>query len=383
MTPKKLLQLLRLGENSQVEFKTDLQAVDSIGKHVCAFLNSAGGYIVCGVSDKGQITGVDITDARLLTFEKKLHDMLSPSSLVSVQRQQVKKLQVVIIEVPKGSDIPYSFRNVIYIRSGETTEVASSNVIRDMVLASGIQPIRWERRHSTADLEADLETEEVRRTVRDATATGRAWFNDTNDVVRTLEDLSVARYGRMTNAGDVLFTSTPARRLPQTRLRAYSYKSDKAGDTYTDMKSFEGPALTLFHLAYSFILRNTRTISRFVKGNPIRQDLPLYPEAAVREALINALAHRDYSSASGGIAIHVFPGRLEIWNSGGLPAGVSAESLGRGQLSVLRNPDIAHVLYLRGLMEKAGRGSVLMIQECKKTGFHHQNGSPKTSTASP
>jgi ATP-dependent DNA helicase RecG len=78
MTPKKLLQLLRLGENSQVEFKTDLQAVDSIGKHVCAFLNSAGGYIVCGVSDKGQITGVDITDARLLTFEKNFMTCCRP-----------------------------------------------------------------------------------------------------------------------------------------------------------------------------------------------------------------------------------------------------------------------------------------------------------------
>lgn len=111
------------------------------------------------------------------------------------------------------------------------------------------------------------------------------------------------------------------------------------------------------------------TISRFVKGNPRRQDSPLYPESAVREALINALAHRDYSGSSGGVSIHVFPKRLEIWNSGPFPDGVTADSLGRGQLSVLRNPDIAHVLYLRGLMEKAGRGSVLMVQECKKNGL--------------
>ena len=158
-------------------------------------------------------------------------------------------------------------------------------------------------------------------------------------------------------------------RLPQTRLRAFSYNSDKAGDKFADMKSIEGPAMTLFEQVYSFIVRNTRTISRFIKGNPIRQDSPLYPEAAVREALINAFAHRDYSSASGGIAIHVFPRRLEIWNSGGLPPGVKAESLGLGQLSVLRNPDIAHVLYLRGMMEKAGRGSVLIMQECLKNGI--------------
>jgi len=122
-------------------------------------------------------------------------------------------------------------------------------------------------------------------------------------------------------------------------------------------------------MSRSFIVRNTPTISRFVKGNPKRQDSPLYPESAVREALINALAHRNYSGSSGGVSIHVFPKRLEIWNSGPFPEGVTADSLGRGQLSVLRHPDIAHVLYLRGLMEKAGRGSVLMAHECQKSGL--------------
>lgn len=85
--------------------------------------------------------------------------------------------------------------------------------------------------------------------------------------------------------------------------------------------------------------------------------------------MINALAHRDYSSASGGVSIHVYPRRLEIWNSGALPEGVTVQSLLNGQISILRNPDIAHVLYLRGLMEKAGRGTVLMVRKCLEKGL--------------
>ena len=135
------------------------------------------------------------------------------------------------------------------------------------------------------------------------------------------------------------------------------------------MKSFEGPLHSIFEEAYTFIVRNTPSVSRFIKGNPKRQDSPLYPEGAVREALINALAHRDYSAASGGVSIHVFPRRLEIWNSGPLPDGVTEENLPKGHISVLRNPDIAHALYLRGLMEKAGRGSVLMVQQCDDAGL--------------
>jgi ATP-dependent DNA helicase RecG len=147
------------------------------------------------------------------------------------------------------------------------------------------------------------------------------------------------------------------------------YNSDKAGETYRDLKSFEGPLQRVFEDAYGFIVRNTPTMARFKPGQPKRQDTPIYPESALREALINALAHRDYSSPSGGVSIHIFPQRLEIWNSGGLPDGVTPEGLREGHISVLRNPDISHVLYLRGLMEMAGRGSVLMIQECLENGL--------------
>jgi ATP-dependent DNA helicase RecG len=181
--------------------------------------------------------------------------------------------------------------------------------------------------------------------------------------------LSVAKHGRLTNGGDVLFARNPAARFPQTRVRAMRYNSDKAGDTYRDMKSFEGPLQEVFEDAYGFVIRNTPTRARFKPGQTKREDSPLYPEDAVREALINALVHRDYSSASGGVSIHIFPKRLEIWNSGGLPEGVTVEKLQEGHISVLRNPDISHVLYLRGLMEKAGRGSVLMIQKCRENGL--------------
>lgn len=84
---------------------------------------------------------------------------------------------------------------------------------------------------------------------------------------------------------------------------------------------------------------------------------------------LNALAHCNYSAASGGVSIHVHPHWLEIWNSGALPEGATEQSLLKGQISILRNPDIAHVLYLRGLMEKAGRGSVLMVQKCLGNGL--------------
>lgn len=124
----------------------------------------------------------------------------------------------------------------------------------------------------------------------------RAFFRDVTRPSMVLEDFSVARYGRLKNGGDVLFATNPAIRLPQIRIRAMCYSSDKAGDTFSDLKSFEGPLHRIFEEAYSFIIRNTLSIFRFIKGNPKRHNSPLYPEEAVREALINALAHREQRS---------------------------------------------------------------------------------------
>lgn len=369
MTPDQILKLLSLGEGQRVEFKATAANVETLGRVVCGFLNTSGGYLICGVGDRGAIRGVDASADAVAALEKKLHDGLSPKALVSVEVQWLEKKPVIVIEVPADKDVPYAFRDAIYLRSAESTQRANAETIRDIVMRRQIEPERWERRFSFADLENDVDLEEVRSAIVEAQAVRRAFFRDATNPMMVLEDFSASKYGRLTNGGDVLFTRNPAARLPQTRIRAMRYNSDKAGDKFDDLKSFEGPLHQLFEDAYSFIVRNTASVARFIKGDPKRKDSPVYPEEAVREGLINALAHRDYTSASGGISVHIFPRRLEIWNSGGLPDGVTEESLAKGNISVLRNPDIAHVLYLRGLMEKAGRGSVLILRACENQGL--------------
>nr|WP_095068653.1 ATP-binding protein [Pseudomonas sp. Irchel 3A18] len=129
---------------------------------------------------------------------------------------------------------------------------------------------------------------------------------------------------------------------------------------------------------FTFIRRNTPSRARFSNDRTQREDIPLYPEVAIREGIVNAFAHRDYSSFSGGIKVEISPAQVKIWNSGTLPEGVSADQLQHGHISVLRNPDIAHILYLLGYMEKLGRGSVLICQACESVShlfLHFKSGS--------
>jgi ATP-dependent DNA helicase RecG len=108
----------------------------------------------------------------------------------------------------------------------------------------------------------------------------------------------------------------------------------------------------------------------FPKNDLQRLDEFLYPPEAIREGLVNAFAYRDYTDSSDGIAVRICPKRLEIWNSGSLPEGITPETLINGRLSVLRNPDIAHVLYLRRFMEK---GSLPIMRCSFKEQLHHHN----------
>lgn len=366
MKPQEIKILLSLGEGQRVEFKSHCRNVAFIGQSVCGFLNTTGGYVVCGVGDRGKVIGTNASAAAIAAFEKELHNGLSPKALVSVLVQELEGKSLLVIEVPAGKDVPYAFRDVIYMRSGDFTRKADVETIRDLVMRRELEPERWERRFSLADMESDVDIAEIRSAMSDAKKVRRAFFRDQGDPGKVLEDFSMAKYGRLTNGGDVIFARNPAERLPQARVRAAFYPSSKANDTFRDMKSFEGPLVQVLEQTCDFIVRNTATLATFSAKRLKREDRPLYPEEAVREGLVNAFAHRDYTSPSGGITVGIYPNRLEIWNSGSLPEGITPEKLVAGHLSILRNPDIAHVLYLRGFMEKLGRGSVLILEKCKE-----------------
>jgi ATP-dependent DNA helicase RecG len=367
MNLKRLKELLMLGEGQTIEFKP-IYHPDRVGKQICAFLNSGGGCIVCGVKDDTSIVGLD-TKHELRDIEKELAQAISPSAFFSVERTEIERKDILVIEVPAGKDVPYSYRNDIFIRTGATTKKADIDTIRDMVLRRETEPERWERRFSSAEPGVDLDNGEVNALAQAITKTGRLLLRDAQDLNKVLEDVAVLKYGRLTNAGDVLFANNPALRHPQVRVRATCFTSDKTDNTYQDIKNFEGPLAQVLEEAYNFILRNTPTKAHFKKDALARSDSPVYPADAVREGLINAFVHRDYADFSGGISINIYPDSLEIRNSGELPDGVTPASLVKGHISILRNPDIAHVIYLRGMMEKIGRGSLLIQKGCKEEGL--------------
>lgn len=158
-------------------------------------------------------------------------------------------------------------------------------------------------------------------------------------------------------------------RHPQTRLRAVRYETDRS-DNFIDEQLYEGPALILVEEAMTFLKRHIPIAAQFKAGQLSRESRPEYPFSSLREGLVNALVHRDYAAFSGGVSVSIYPGRVEIRNSGHLPVGITPSKLRAvTHDSILVNPDISHVFYLHELMERVGRGTFKIVQECREMGM--------------
>jgi len=360
--------ILALAEDQQTELKITAQS-QHLGPTICAFLNTEGGVILCGVQANQHIQGLENTDKWAERLNHDLAQHLSPQALVSVETLTIENKDLLLIRVPAGSDLPYAYRNTVYVREGEKTHKADIATLRQMISRQFIETQRWERRLLAPLTEMMPDYPEIRATRQDLEQKGRIQEFASEDLDAFLNSLSLIREGQFTNAGAVLFARDSARALPQVRVRAVCFQSNKSDSTYLDDQLFEGSLFQTFRNTLAFILRNIPTRSHFQAGSVRRQDQPLYPIEALREGLVNAFAHRDYADYQGGVNVLVYPDSLEIINSGILPEGLSPELLHQPHRSVLRNPDIAHVLYLRGFMERVGRGSNLIIEKCRQQGL--------------
>ena len=172
-----------------------------------------------------------------------------------------------------------------------------------------------------------------------------------------------------TQAADVLLALNPAVRHPQTRVRVTRFADGKTGGRYLDDRQFQGPMVQVFNKVYGWINDQLPREERFEPGQVQRVARATYPAEAIREGLVNAFAHRDYAGFSGGLTVGVYNDRIEIWNAGRLPDGLTPGNLRRNHPSLPTNPDMAQVLYLRGLMERIGRGTQKILQACEAQGL--------------
>jgi ATP-dependent DNA helicase RecG len=367
MSIESLQARIAAGENQTTEFKTSAD-VKLIGPVVCAFLNADGGKLYCGVTDKGKLSGVVNAAVAARNLELTLKKSISPTPYLTADAVTIEGSEIVVLDVPQGSDPPYVYGGAVWIRSGLQNRPANLPRLRAMLESQGEAIERWERRLSPSMTAEDLDIDEIRATVREAEESGRFSFTKPTDDLLVLNDLSVLVPPGFTNGGDALFSQAPMRRHPQCRAQLLVFAGEKSDSEYLDNRTFKGPLVRTCREIVAAIESTNSIRSVFHAGAVQRSDQPAYDPDAIREGVVNAFVHRDYEAYSGGLKVSVYRDRIEIWNSGALPEGLKPSDLKRDHPSILVNPFIAQVFYLRGFMERVGRGTELIAKASKRLG---------------
>ena len=332
-------------EGKNVEFKREY--MDDIKYAVIAFANTNGGKLYIGINDDGTIYGVDNVDDTMLRLTNMIRDIVRPDVTMftdySVEKMEHK--DVIVLTVQRGTARPYYLYSKgirpegVYVRQGASSVPASKTAILNMI------------RETSGDCYEDARSINQQLTFEKAKeylAKKKVEFGDAQK--RTLN--IIGEDGTYTNLGMLL-----SDQCTHTIKMAVFEGSKKS--VFKDRKELTGSLLEQLEEAYTYIDQFNHTRAEF-KGLD-RIDKRDYPAEALREALLNALVHRDYS-VSGSTLISIFDGRIEFVTIGGLVRGISYDDIMLG-VSALRNKKLANVFYRLKLIEAYGTG-IMKINEC-------------------
>ena len=323
-------------ESERIEYKS--QMIDDIYKEVIAFANTEGGVIYIGIDDQGNVIGIDNVDETYTRLTNGIRDAIAPDVTVFV-RYILQDNKVIRIEVGEGSYKPYYLKGKglkptgVYVRQGASSVQASPEQIRRMI------------KDSDGDVFEEMRTLRQDLTFDGAAAAFKRYkvaFSEDKFIALGLRNIHDDQY---TNLALILSDQCPH----TTKIAVFG---DQENITFKDAKEFGGSIFKQLDDSYDYLALCNRTASVF-KGLE-RLDKSDYPEEAIREALLNALVHRDYSF-SGSVIINVNDACMEFISLGGLLPGLSAEDI-RSGISQPRNRKLAEIFHRLRLIESYGTG---------------------------
>ena len=368
VTKTELLEIIANGENSGIEFKRDVLANYQLAKELVAFSNLEGGMVLLGVDDDGTILGLTrdpLEDWVMTTCRDKIRPGIIP--FFEIIREVEFGKDVAIVRVPRGGDVHsqwHNNRNIYYIRVGSQSREPTPEELGRLFQQRGT--FRAELRPISGASMADLDP----RRLKDYFGRIRQQIVPRDDDIAGWQTLLtnteiVAEEG-VTLSGMLLFGETPNRFLPQAGIDAVAFPETEKDYATNERKALRGPMTPLMNRrgdvleaglvdqALEFVKRNTPKNTSIDDGGR-RVERPAYPVEAVREAVVNALIHRDYLLANTDIELAIYCDRLEIISPGKLPNGITPDRMRAGTRAA-RNQLLKDVMRDYGYLEHMGMG---------------------------
>jgi ATP-dependent DNA helicase RecG len=233
-------------------------------------------------------------------------------------------------------------------------------------LAQKLGKVYWDSLVCEGASLEDIDEEKVRWYLRKAKLERRLEIDENVSVEEALKRLGLIVDDKLTNAAILLFGKNPQRFFYQAETRCARFKGTKPIE-FTDMKVFGGTLIEQVENAVSFVLDHI-PMRVVITGKPEREEIYEYPPFAIREAIVNAICHRDYTIMSN-VQVRIFDDRIEVWGCGPLPEPLTLEDLKKEHKSIPRNPLISKCFFLIKFIEQWGTGTNRMIEACLKHGL--------------
>ena len=327
-------------------------------KWVCGFANAQGGTLFIGKDDSGNVKHLATAQKLLEDIPNQARDLLGLMVDVNLQTELGKDyLEIVVEPYP----YPISLRGKYYYRSGSTLQEYKGTALAKFLLQR--QGKKWDGVPVPYLTVADLKNDTFDFFRKKATKSNRLEAEDlegTNQELLESLQLFLEEEKMIKRAAVLLFHPKPEKYVTGAFIKIGFFESD---DDLKFQDEVKGNLLEQAETALDLLkTKYEKAIISYVDG--AREETFTFPEDAVREALLNAIAHKDYSSGIP-IQISVYKDKIIFWNEGQLPENWTVEKLMQKHPSKPFNPDIANTLFRAGYIESWGRGTIKIINACK------------------
>lgn len=335
--------IIKEGEGLTVEFKEHF--TPRIAEDIVAFANTKGGLILLGVRDNKTVVGEGLTNDLKARINATARNCSPP---VQIKIRQVD--DIVVVEVPQGDEKPYTCGAGYFRRLDGTTQKMTNHELRVMFKENEQDPYE-DRINKDASWES-ISKQKIQSFLKEADISIRKIVPQ-----EIMTSLNVAHEDKITNAGVLFFAEDLKRYIFHAKVTLIAFKGTDRIHIY-DRQDIADDLLTQFNGAIVFLKRHLNIRSEIMGVN--RKDIYEIPFEALREAIANAIIHRDYSVRGTSLTVEVYEDRVEITNPGGLPKGLAKKDFGK--ISVRRNERIADLFFRMDKVELAGTG----IRKMKK-----------------
>ena len=357
--------LIAHGENQTVEFKTSLRLRREIGQTISAFANTDGGVLLVGVSDEGKVAaGNEIGKKTLEDLANWAKENTDPEIYPTLTVHQIDNQNIIEVAIKGSNEKPVFFGDRVFQRVGKTNQRISAGKIRELAKQEQ-ERLHWDQRICEGATLEDIDAQKVTQFIKEANEKRNLSISEKSPIKTVLRKLGLLKTDNLTRAAILLFGKAPQAFYSQAEVRCARFKGTKPLE-FIDMKVFAGDILAQINQVEDFVKAHIALHAK-IEGMRRREQWE-YPIEAVREAIVNAITHRDYESA-GNVQIRIFDDRIEVRNPGGLPEGLTVEELKRDHDSFPRNPSIADCFFLVKLIERWGTGTNRMISLCLSQGL--------------